>query len=146
MTTDFLLSCMEENRRRASDAEDKRAFIAHLSIGAVALTSVAIAFVGFNPRVVPLTVLLILAGIYGILASLKLYEISQYHDARARKLRRRLDELHQDAHAEMVQKEAESEHRLRYPRLAKTRLNYIWLCVHAVAILLGICYTIICII
>ena len=144
--TDFLLACMNENRIRARDAEDKRAFIAHLSIVITVVLSGVIAFVGFNRKIVPLTIVLILAGIYGIIASMKLYEISQYHDLRARKLRVRLDELHPDAHSETLQKEAEQEHKQRYPRLTKTRLNYVWLCVHGIVILLGICYTIICII
>src|SRR5262245_21777938 len=124
--TDFLVACMNENRIRARDAEDKRAFLAHLSIVVTVILSVVHSFVGFQRKEVPLTVVLILVGIYGMIASMKIYEQSQYHDARARKLRARLDELYPDAHAEAVQKEAEQEHRQRYRRLTKTRLNYIW--------------------
>jgi hypothetical protein len=42
--TDFLLACMNENRTRARDAEDKRAFIAHLSIVVTIVLSIVIAF------------------------------------------------------------------------------------------------------
>jgi hypothetical protein len=138
---DFLIACMNEDRIRARDAEHKRAFLAHLSIAVIVITSVVIAFTGFHRNTVPLTISLILTGIYGILASLKLYERSQYHDLRARKLRIRLDELHPDAQSEATQKEAEQEHKQSYPRLTQTRLNYIWLSVHGVAILLGTYYT-----
>ena len=139
---DFLVACMNEDRIRARDAEHKRAFIAHLSIAVIVITSAVIAFTGFHRNTVPLTTSLILIGIYGILASLKLYERSQYHDLRARKLRIRLDELHPGAQSEATQKEAEQEHKQSYPRLTQARLNYIWLSVHGVAILLGTYYTI----
>jgi len=139
---DFLVACMNEDRRRARDAEHKRAFIAHLSIAVTVITNVVIAFAGFHRNTVPLTISLILIGIYGLLASLKLYERSQYHDLRARKLRIRLDELYPDAQSEAIHKEAAQEHKKNYPRLIQTRLNYIWLSVHGVAILLGTYYTI----
>ena len=132
---DFLVACMNEDRIRARDAEHKRAFIAHLSIAVIVITNVIIAFTGFQRNTVPLTISLILIGIYGLLASLKLYERSQYHDLRARRLRIRLDELHPDAQSEAAQKEAEQEHKQSYPRLTQIRLNSTWLSVHGVAIL-----------
>jgi hypothetical protein len=139
---DFLVACMNEDRIRARDAEHRRAFIAHLSIAVTVITNVVIAFTGFQRNTVPLTISLILVGIYGLLANLKLYERSQYHDLRARKLRIRLDELNPDAQSETTHKEAEQEHKQNYPRLTQTRLSSIWLSVHGVAILLGTYYTI----
>ncbi len=139
---DFLVACMNEDRIRARDAEHKRAFIAHLSIAVTVITNVVIAFTGFQRNSMPLTISLILIGIYGLLASLKLYERSQYHDLRARMLRIRLDELYPDAQSEAIYKEAEQEQKQNYPRLTQTRLNSIWLSVHGVAILLGTYYTI----
>jgi hypothetical protein len=41
-----------------------------------------------------------------------------------------------------IHKEAEQEQKQNYPHLTQTRLNYIWLSVHSVAILLGTYYTI----
>lgn len=81
--------------------------------------------------------LLIMLGLYGLLTTAKLYERSQYHIFRARKLRARLDELCPDAQLELLYKSAETEHQGRYPWLMKVRLNTIWLCFYTTLIIAG---------
>jgi Ca2+/Na+ antiporter len=132
-TVAFLMRNLEENWILARQAEDKRAMIAltvlilaTLTLGAFFITGRAF-----------LTLLLILLGLYGLLTTAKLYERSQYHISRARKLRAQIDELCPDAHLELLYKSAEEEHQARYPRLMKLRLNTIWLCFYAVLIMLG---------
>ncbi len=142
-TTAFLLRALEENWILARQAEDKRAVIAHVNIAAATVANGILALVGFKKNALPLTVLLAILGIYGIAATAKLYERSQYHIQRARKLRARLDELSSEAQVEMLQKSAENEHKVRYPRLMHVRLNTIWLSLHTLIAVLGVAYTII---
>lgn len=132
-TIAFLMRNLEENWILARQAEDKRAMIAHIVITLATLTLGAF----FITDRAPLTFLLILLGLYGLLTTAKLYERSQYHILRARKIRARLDELCPDAHLELLYKSAEKEHLARYPRLMKVRLNTIWLCFYAVLVILG---------
>ncbi len=139
----LLLRVMEENWIHARQAEDKRAMIAQVNIIAITVASGILALVGFSKNAFPLTFLLVLLGIYGIAATAKLYERSQYHIQRARKLRAQLDELYPDAQVEILQKKAENEHKLLYPRLMIFRLNTIWLSLHAFIALAGVVYTII---
>jgi Ca2+/Na+ antiporter len=87
---------------------------------------------------VSFNVLLILLGAYGLLTTVKLYERSQYHILRARKLRARIDTLCPDAQMELLYKLAEKEHQTRYPRLVHIRLNAIWLGFYAILIVLGV--------
>jgi hypothetical protein len=141
--TAFLLRAMEENWIHARQAEDKRAVIAHVNITAAMVATGIMALVGFKKNALPLTFLLVILGIYGIAATAKLYERSQYHIHRARKLRAKLDELYPDAQVEMLQKSAETEHRVRYPRLMNVHLNTIWLSLHTLIAVLGVVYTII---
>lgn len=124
---------LEENWILARQAEDKRAMIAHIVLILATLTLGAFFVTG---RAF-LTLLLILLGLYGLLTTVKLYERSQYHIFRARKLRARLDELCPDAQLELLYKSAETEHQGHYPRLMKVRLNTIWLCFYAVLIIVG---------
>lgn len=142
-TMTFLLRALEENWILARQAEDKRAVIAHVNIATATVASGILALIGFKKNALPLTVLLAILGIYGIVATAKLYERSQYHIQRARKLRTRLDELYPDTQVEMLQKIAENEHKIRYPRLVNVRLNTIWLSLHTLIAVLGIIYTII---
>ncbi len=139
----FLLRALEENWILARQAEDKRAVIAHVNIAAAIVANGILALVGFKKNALPFTFLLVILGIYGIIATAKLYERSQYHIHRARKLRARLDELYPDAQVEILQKNAENEHKMRYPRLIHVRLNIIWLSLHMLIAVLGIIYTII---
>ena len=139
----FLLRVLEENWILARQAEDKRAMIAHVNIAAATVANEILVLVGFKKNALPLTILLMILGIYGIIATAKLYERSQYHIQRARKLRARLDELYPDTQVEMLQKSAENEHKILYPRLVNVRLNTIWLSLHTLIAILGIIYTII---
>lgn len=139
----FLLRSLEENWIHARQAEDKRAVIASVNVIAAVIASGILALIGFKKNALPLSILLVILGIYGIFATAKLYERSQYHILRARKLRARLDELYPDAQVEMLQKSAENEHRTRYPRLMHVRLNTIWLSLHTLITILGLVYTII---
>lgn len=138
---EFLLRTIEENWTHARQAEEKRANIANLTILIFAAAQLELTLVGLNSKSLPLTILLVLLGIYGIATTAKLYERSQFHILRARKLRTHLDELCANAHVEMLQKDAENEHEKRYPRLIKLHLNTIWLLLHIVVLTIGIIYT-----
>lgn len=133
-TVAFLMRNLEENWILARQAEDKRAMIAHIVLILATLTLGAFFVTG---RAF-LTLLLIMLGLYGLLTTAKLYERSQYHIFRARKLRARLDELCPDAQLEPLYKSAEIEHQRRYPWLMRVRLNTIWLSFYAVLIIAGI--------
>ncbi len=143
-TYELLFRTMEENWLHARQAEDKRAMIATVNLIIVSAINGIIAFTGLNQRLIPLTIWMIVIGVYGIVSSLKLYERSQFHILRARKLRARLDELCPDAHEEQLQRDAEKEHKLRYGRMIGVRLNNVWLGLHAFIIVLGGVYTILC--
>ncbi len=133
-TVAFLLRNLEENWILARQAEEKRATIAHL----VLLLATLILGAFFLSHCASLALLLIPLGVYGLLTTLKLYERSQYHIFRARKLRARIDELCPEAGLEVLYKEVEREHRARYPWLASVRLNTIWVCFYVVLIALGV--------
>lgn len=82
-TIEFLMRNLEENWILARQAEDKRAAIAYIVLILAILTPGA--FLLTNR--LSLTLLLIPLGLYGLLSTANLYERSQYHILRARKLR-----------------------------------------------------------
>jgi hypothetical protein len=133
---------MEENRLLDRHAEDKRATIATVNLLVVSALHGVFVFTGFSQRVLPLTVWMVILGIYGIVSSLKLYERSQYHMLRARKFRSRLHDLYPGAQVESLLHLVEEEHKVRYPFLKKVRLNTIWVGLHSVIVALGILYTV----
>ena len=142
---EFLMKVMEENWIHARQSEDKRALIANLILILTAIIQITITLTGFILKAIPVTLLLIFIGGYGILTTMKLYERAQFHTLRARALRSRLNELFPNAQVQDLQINAERKHQEHYPIFYKTRLNNIWLCTYVFIIVLGIVETMICI-
>ena len=143
-TTDFLLAEAQENWAQARQSEDQRAVISNLIVIIASVIHGILTQTGFTKSAFPLTLLLILLGIYGFVASTKLYERHQFHIHRARKLRQRLDELHPGAHVRETLKTASEEHWSKYPFLSRrVRLYAVWLGLDILIATLGVIYTII---
>jgi hypothetical protein len=141
--TEILLKMHEEQWTQARHSEEQRATVTNLVI---TLASAGIAFIaqtGLNPTKLPITVLLIILGLYGAFTSEKLSERSRYHIIRARLLRKRLDELHPDARIEQLKEEAETYHKNRDAFLYGFKLHCLWLTLHLAISLTGIFLTII---
>ncbi|MBV8694711.1 MAG: hypothetical protein JO125_05740 [Chloroflexi bacterium] len=143
-TYEFLMGCMQENWLHARLCEEKRATTANLVIVLATAVQAMLLLTGINRKALALTMLLMVLGLYGLLASAKLYERSQFHIRRARRLRARLDELLPDAQVQPLQSIAEEEHTAHYPVLSQVRLNTIWLGMHLLVVILGVVDTIIC--
>jgi hypothetical protein len=124
---------LEENWLLARQAEEKRATIAHIAL-ILAFLILGALFLTGSPF---LPFLLIFLGLYGLLTTAKLYERSQYHILRARKIRARLGELCPDAQLEMLYQSAEETHEARYPRLVRVRLSAIWQGMYIAFLVLG---------
>jgi hypothetical protein len=143
-TTDILMSMIEENWNQVRHSEDQRATITNLLIIVASVIHGVLTQTGFTKSVLPLTLLLIILGLYGIVVSAKLYERTQMLVNRARKFRHRLDELLPDAHLESLKKAADEEHFKRFPVISqKIRLSRLWLVLHVIIALLGFIYSLI---
>jgi len=136
---------MEENWLHARQAEEKRAAIATVNLVMTSGVLVVLIFTGLHPYVILLTCWLIILGSYGIVTCLKLYERSQYHLLRARKLHARLDTLCLDAQVEPLLQVAEQEHRRSiYRTMMHVRLNSLWIGLHGIIASLGVLSTVLC--
>ena len=143
-TIDVLLYFIEENWTQTRQHENQRATISNLIVIIAAAISGVITQSGFNKDSLPLALILVALGIYGAIASAKLYERSQYHNKRANYLRTRLDELCPDAEIVKLKTLADKEHRDHYPILAtRISLHNVWLLLHIFIALLGAVFTII---
>jgi len=136
---------MEENWLHARQSEEKRATLAIAVLVIASASQITLAITGFSVKVLPLSLFLILLGIYAIVFCLKLYERQVFHTSRARKLRARLDELYPEAEAEQLLKAVEAEHNGRHP-FAHVRLHSLWLWLHALIVVLGLVETVLCLV
>src|SRR5260370_20379485 len=140
----FLICNMQENWRLSREAEEKRSMLATINLLLATALQIVIVFTGFQQRLLLVACWMILISVYGMLAGLKLYERSQFHIVRARKLRAKLDSLYPDAELEQLFQLAEQEQRQAYPFLMRVRLNTVWTALHALIGALGVIYSLLC--
>jgi hypothetical protein len=142
--TEILVSLIEENWNHIRHSEDQRATITNLIVIVVSIIQGVLTQTGFTKNALPLTILLVLLGFYGLVTTAKLHERSRFHIKRARKFRDRLDTLCPDAQINLLQKLADEEHQSQHLILAKkVRLSSLWLALHIFIALLGTIYTVI---
>lgn len=144
-TSDVLLKMIEEGWSLAKQSEDQRATMTNYIIVISAAIFGFIMNKGIAKEVWPLSVLLVMLGIYGAIISAKLYERFKLHEHIVIKIIQRLDELHPDAQLQQLVRAAEKEHNTKF-RLVRLRLNWLWLVLHITIALLGVAITVIAVI
>lgn len=139
---DVLLQLRSEEWNLLRHYEEQRTSITNIII---AIASVAIGFLvqnGINRNTIPITILLIILGIYGVLSVSKLYErIHQANDL-AIGYTKRIDELNSKIGIEKVRKKIRSKHKEEFPLTTKLKMNFLWVIFHSSIAVLGIGLTV----
>lgn len=143
-TTEILIHVMEQQLLQSKQSEDQRSNITNI----IVVISVAIQGVltqtGFTKNALPLTITLIGVGIFGVVATAKLYERSRYHYEVMRQIRKKLEILHPDTTIRACLDAAWQEHSKKHPLIStKIRLYAVWSALHVLIAALGVIYTLI---
>ena len=136
--TDILLNFCEEEWIQARQCEDQRAIITNMVLVIASAALGLLSQKGLAIEMLPVTIFLIVLGVYGALTSQKYYERHQFHIERARAWRKRLEELHPKSQINKVREEAIAKHSKKFKRLEKIHLHTLWLYLHMVITLMGI--------
>jgi hypothetical protein len=138
--TDILMASIEENWNQARHCEEQRATITNIILTVASLIHAALTISGFNNQTLPLTIFLMILGIYGFLATAKLYERNRYHVKGANALYIQLEHLMPDSQVTQTLASVKLEHE-KSSRMSKIRLNHIWSVLHLLIAFLGFVYT-----
>ncbi|NER84836.1 MAG: hypothetical protein F6K42_36030 [Leptolyngbya sp. SIO1D8] len=141
--TDVLLKFYEEDWQQARQAEDQRTAITNITLIIVPALVGFISQTGFSISALPLTLLLIVLGIYGAVTSQKLYERHCYFSDRSGFWREKINELHPKLEINQIRNNARSKHTKRFKYLEKIRLYSLWLALHLLVALIGLILTIV---
>jgi hypothetical protein len=133
----------QENWNHARHTESQRATLANLILVIVSVIHAFLAQIGLGQQSLPMSILLIVLGLFGAVASAKLYERLTLHMHRASKIYRHLDELCPDAQLTLIKDEVYEERKNLYKSLSRIRVNYVWTTLYVLIITLGVLYTII---
>ena len=135
---EVLLRHCENEWNKARHSEEQRATMTNFIVLVAAGVLGLIGQLAFDTRSIPLALLLILLGTYGAVTSAKLYERWQPHKTRARFWSSRIDELCPEAQIRKQRESAWRHHKSRHPHLAKVRLHWLWVILHALIAVLGL--------
>jgi hypothetical protein len=140
--TDVLLKIYEEQMGRAKQVEEQRSTFANIVFVIAAAVIALINQKGVSIQSLPLAILLIALGIYGIVMSEKLSEQTQFYFERARSLHEHLDELHPKANLIHLREDADNKHHAKFPLWGKLRVHSLWLILHLAIVLIGVILTV----
>ena len=140
-TTDILINAADREFGQAKQSEDQRSNLTGLIVVVASAIQGGLTQTGLNKSALPLTIMLIVLGIFGIVASIKLYERFRRHVRYGFLIRKRLEELHPDTQLSAMLEITRKEQQAEFPVLRGIRLYLIWLMLHGMIMVLGIIYT-----
>ena len=144
-TTDILINAADREFGQAKQSEDQRANITGLVVVVASAIQGGLTQTGINKNALPLTIMLIVLGIFGVLASMKLYERARRHLRLGFLIRQKLEELHPDTQLSALLEVTRKEQQEEFPVLRNVRLYMLWMALHSLIAILGVIYTVIAI-
>jgi len=133
---DVLIKLYEEQWTQVRHLENQRATVTNLI---VIIASAILGFIvqqGLSIEILPVSLLLIVLGVYGALASEKYYERIILCIKRSTVFRDQIDKIHPKMNLAQIMKDYSLQHKERFPRLSKISLRSLWFFLH-LAIALG---------
>jgi hypothetical protein len=137
--TEFLYRLLEDNWRHARLAEDRRIVITGVNVIAATAMQIAIFVLAFSPRTLLLTVWIVVLGLYGCLACLRLEERAQFHTARARKLRQLIDDQ-VGVHVNELLADSDRSLSERHRKLSGFRMHHALMGINVATLIAGLVY------
>jgi prolipoprotein diacylglyceryltransferase len=127
---DSVLAYWKEHREELRQSENQRAILTNYVLVITAAVSGFVVQQQFSLRTTPLSVLIVVIGLYGALAAAKYHERADYHLSQARALTRALVEAGAVTDTSAALQEARQAHYDRYPQLHRLRLYWLWTGLH----------------
>lgn len=139
--TDVLLEYWKDQRTQARNAESQRATLTNIILLIVAATLGFVGQQGLHKTVLPLTISLMVLGIFGATASAKYYERYNLHIAQAIRFSKLLGDPPLLPDFEDTLKPVRADHANRNRWMSRVRLNKMWVALHLLVALTGLVLT-----
>ena len=142
--TEILTAIMNQQLLQAKQSEDQRSGITSIIVLIAAAIQGGLTQTQLNRNSLHLTIPLIVIGVFGVIATAKLYERFRYHYAVMREIRKNLETLQPDTALEASMEVAWQGHAKKYPFIStKIRLYAVWLTLHFLIAASGLVYTLV---
>jgi hypothetical protein len=141
---DLLWNIYQEHCNWERHHENQRSSVTNILIAVAAGVLGIIALDGkLAPTDLPLTIFLIIQGVFGSIFVAKQYERFARHQRLANKYRQELNDGYLDAKIVQLRKEGDLEQERQYKYLSKLRLHQLWVYLHLSFAIFGLVLTII---
>jgi hypothetical protein len=141
--TDILLEYWKDQRTQARNAESQRATLTNIILLIVVATLGFIGQQGLHETMLPLTISLMVLGIFGATASAKYYERYNLHIAQAVQFSKLLGEPPLLPDYEDTLNLVRSDQADHNKMMSRVRLNKMWILLHLLVALAGLTLTVI---
>ena len=121
-----VLAYWSEHRSHLRQSENQRAVLTNYVLAIAAAISGFVVQQRFRTQTLPLSVLVMLIGLYGALAAAKYHERANYHLSQARALTQVLVQSGDLTNNDLILDRFRSDHYQKYPRLSRIRLHWLW--------------------
>jgi hypothetical protein len=119
-----------EHRAQLRQSESQQAVLTNFVLAIAAALGGLVVQQRFRVQTLPLSVLVMLIGLYGALAAEKYHERANYHLGQARALTRALVQSGGLPDNQALLDRFRDEHIQKYPRLYRIRLHWLWTGLH----------------
>jgi len=127
---DAVLAYWNENRAQFRQSESQRAVLTNYVLAIAAAISGLVVQQHFRMLTLPLSILVVLIGLYGALATAKYHERANYHLDQARALTKVLVQSGALPDSDPILSQYRTAHYQKYPRLYRIRLHWLWTGLH----------------
>jgi hypothetical protein len=127
---DATLAFWNEQRAQLRQSENQRSVLTNYVLTIAAAVSGFIIQQHFRLQTLPLSVLVVITGLYGALSAAKYHERANYHLTQARALTRVLVQSGGLGDNAAILQDSRLDHYQTYPRLSRLRLHWLWTGLH----------------
>jgi hypothetical protein len=127
---DATLAFWNEQRAQFRQSETQRSVLTNFVLTIAAAVSALVVQQHFRLQTLPLSVLVLLVGLYGALSAAKYHERANYHLSQARALTQVLVQSGGLSDNVAVLEKLRLDHYQSYPRLSRLRLHWLWTGLH----------------
>ena len=138
---ELLWKLYEDNRLQARHHEMLRATGTTLLAAGAGVVMSAVTENGKTPSALPLSIFLMVIGLFGVLFVWKEYERTRLHRRRSESFLNLLSESDETFGIVKMKDEADRKHSWRYPILSRVQLNSLWVSMHLFIFAFGVIFT-----
>jgi len=146
--SEIILALIVEHMNELRHVEEHRQWIINLIIIVVSGATAIGGSIGFSAASIPISILVIALGIFGIFATLKLYERQLWYQNRLKVLVEQLDDFQKGLELNQIYEKHEIQHKKRFKYLSwdesirikfsSIRMHILWVVFNLLVCLLGI--------